>query len=320
MNPDNTPRGDEGDDLDPESPGDEAGAEDLPEPNEFTPSRTKPPTHGLEILNIDDLKISDDEDEEEGEDDDLPMVEEDEVRTILITGASGEIGRKLRTAWEYEYDLVLIDKVADPEDEEVILADLADLDDGWIAHFHGVDTVIHLAANPDEFASWEELRGPNIDALANVLHASVLAGVERVVFASSNHAMGGYRELGDMPITTELPPKPDGPYGATKLMGERMGRSLAAAFDITFVALRIGWVQPGLNLPETLPDTWSRALWLSNDDMLRLFECAVEIELDENQFVVVNGVSNNRGTRWDLTSAAELLGYAPEDDADAEEL
>jgi NAD(P)-dependent dehydrogenase (short-subunit alcohol dehydrogenase family) len=272
------------------------------------------PFPGLEVLNTDDFDEEDEEDEEDFEEDD------EGARTVLITGASGNIGRKLRASWEGVYDLVLIDRVADPDDNEVIVADLSEMDEGWLTHFHGVDTVVHLAANPDEFAPWEELEGPNLDVLANVLHASALAGVERLIFASSNHAMGGYRELGDMPITVDLPPKPDGPYGATKLMGERLGRSLARAFDITFIALRLGWIQSGENRPDTLPDDWARAMWLSNNDLIRLFDCAVEAELDDRLFVVANGMSNNRGMRWDLTPAAELLGYSPGDDAYAEEI
>ncbi len=255
------------------------------------------------------------EPEEDEEDEDI----EDGPRTVLITGASGNIGRKLRAAWAETYDLVLLDAVADPHDPEVVQVDLSVLDDDWITHFHGVDTVIHLAANPSDSATWEELLKPNLDALANVFHACGLAGVDRLVFASSNHAMGGYREIADMPITPDLPPLPDGPYGAAKLMGERLGRSLAHAFDLSFVALRIGWVQSGENRPDTLPDDWSRAMWLSNRDLVRLFECAVEAELEERAGVVVNGMSNNRGTRWDLSATAELLGYAPEDDAYAEE-
>ncbi|MBX6315382.1 MAG: NAD-dependent epimerase/dehydratase family protein, partial [Isosphaeraceae bacterium] len=134
---------------------------------------------------------------------------DDEVRTVLITGASGNIGRKLRAAWEDVYDLILLD--LDPRDDPaVIAADLADPDAGWIEHFHGVDAVVHLAANPNEFASWEELEAPNLDALANVFHAAVLTGVDRIVFASSNHAMGGYRDRDETPITVDLPPRPDG--------------------------------------------------------------------------------------------------------------
>ncbi len=239
---------------------------------------------------------------------------EDEVRSILITGASGNLGKKLREAWGDAYDLLLIDATPD-DDPEVVQADLADWDESWVGLFEGVDTVIHLAANPSEHASWEALLRPNLDALCNVFHAAALAGVERVIYASSNHAMGGYREFGDQPITVDLPPKPGNPYGAAKLFGERLGRSFAHAFDITVVALRLGWVQPGLNMPDSLPDDWSRSLWLSDGDLIRLFDRAVEAEIEPGEFVLANGMSDNDGMRWDLTEAAERLDFQPEDDA-----
>ena len=120
-----------------------------------------------------------------------------------------------------------IDRLDDPDDPEIITADLEILDDDWITHFHGVDTVVHLAANTDEHASWDDLIGPNLDVLANVFHAAALAGVERVVFASSNHVMGERRTSDDEPIGVDSNPMPDGPYAVTKLVGERLGQSLA---------------------------------------------------------------------------------------------
>ncbi|MEO6808039.1 MAG: NAD-dependent epimerase/dehydratase family protein, partial [Isosphaeraceae bacterium] len=111
------------------------------------------------------------------------------------------------------------------------------------------------------------------------------------------------------------PPRPDGPYGASKLVGERLGKSLAQMFDITFVALRLGNVQCGENRPDTLPDDGARSLWLSNGDLVRLFTRAVEAELDPGDFIVVIGLSNNRGTPWKLSEAAKWLGYVPHDDA-----
>ncbi len=287
---------------------------------------------------IDDLDLDDDDDDDEGDDDGddddddddddegdeelqdelLPGLIEEEPRTVLITGACGNIGRKLRAAWADVYDLVLIDKTANADDSDVIVANLAILDEDWITHFHGVDTVVHLAANGDESAPWEELIAPNLDALSNVFHAAALAGVERVIFASSNHVMGDYRHLGDGPITVAMTPMPDGPYGVTKLVGERMGRSLAQAFDLTFIAIRIGWVQEGKNRPDTMPNDWDRQLWLSNSDLISLFDCAVEAEIEDRVFVLVNGMSRNHGMRWDLSDAAELLGYIPKDNAFAE--
>lgn len=266
----------------------------------------------------DDFDDEDEDDDEELQEELLPQLIEGEPRTVLITGACGNIGRKLRAAWTDTYELVLLDKNVTDDDADVIEADLAVLDDDWITHFHGVDTVVHLAANGNEFASWDELLGPNLDALANVFHASALAGVERVVFASSNHVMGEYQHLGDGPITVELTPMPDGPYAVTKLVGERLGRSLARAFDLTFIAIRLGWIQEGKNRPETLPHEWARMMWLSNADLIRLFDCAVEAEIEDRLYVLVNGVSRNHGMRWDLSDAAELLGFLPEDDAFAE--
>lgn len=275
--------------------------------------RTKPadPWPDLPIY---DPGNEDSDDEDEDDLDEEVGDSEDEVRSVLITGANGNIGRKLRDAWGDAYDLLLIDSDSG-DDPEVLAFDLAEWDETWVALFEGVDTVIHLAANPDEHSSWETLVRPNIDALCNVFHAAALAGVDRVIFASSNHAMGGYRELGDMPITVDLPPRPGNAYGAAKLFGERLGKSFAHAFDVTVIALRLGWVQPGANRPETLPDEWSRFLWLSNNDMVRLFDRAVDADLDAGEFLVVNGMSNNSGTRWDLLEASERLGFEPEDDA-----
>lgn len=258
--------------------------------------------------------IASEEIDEEFEDDEF----DDARRSVLITGACGDIGRKLRVAWADLYDLVLIDR-NDDDTGEIYVADLSIYDEEWASYFEEVDTVVHLAADSNESAPWHELEGPNLDAMANVLNAAALAGVERFVFASSNHVMGGYREYDDMPITVDLPPRPDNAYGASKWMGERLGKSFARAFDMTFVSLRLGWVQIGRNAPASLPDPWARSLWLSNKDLVRLFGRAVEADFDDLSFVVVNGLSNNRGSRWDLTVAEELLGFIPEDDSSIED-
>ena len=307
------------DDEEPIRPAPSAEDEEEDEGDEHGPEEPRPssPPPALHILNQE--EIDGDEDDEELDEDENEGDLDEAPRTVLITGASGNIGRKLREAWADVYDLVLIDRHARPGDDEVIVADLANWDESWVAYFDDVDTVIHLAGNPNDDAPWDALVGPNLDALANVFHASAFGGVERVIFASSNHAMGGYRDLGDMPITIALPPRPDGPYGGTKLVGERLGRSLASAFDLTFIAIRLGWVQRGANLPDTLPDDWARLLWLSNDDLVDLFEAAVEADLGDRTFLVVNGMSNNQGMRWDLREASEYLGYEPADDSSAEE-
>lgn len=244
------------------------------------------------------------------EEDDLDA---DFPRTVLITGASGNLGRKLREAWADQYELILLDIDAEG-DPDVIAADLSEWDESWADVFDDADTVVHLAANPSDLTDWPDLVAPNMDALANVFLASATSGVERIVFASSNHAMGGYRSRPETPISVDLPPRPGNPYGAAKLMGERLGASLARIFGLSFVGLRIGWTQKGENRPETLPDDWSRGLWLSNADFVRLVTCSVEAELEPGEVVIVNGMSNNTDTRWSLSEARERLRFHPLDD------
>lgn len=285
----------------PDQEPDDPDREERPEP----PPILSGPFDYDEDEDEDDEYEDDDEDEEE-DDDDGP-------RTILITGASGNLATKLIEAWGETYDLLLLD--IDPHGrEEIVRADLSVFDEEWLRYFELADTVIHLAANPNELATWEELERPNLDAMANVFGACIMTGVERVIFASSNHVMGGYRELGDMPITTDLPPRPGNAYGASKLMGERLGKSLADSTQTTFIALRLGWCQNGRNRPDTLPDDWARSLWLSNGDMVRLFTAAVETDLDPIYYVL-NGLSNNRGSRWDIMVTERTLGFVAEDDA-----
>jgi NAD+ dependent glucose-6-phosphate dehydrogenase len=296
---------------------------DHDEPGDEVDGAREPEDIALPVFDPDEIEAFEDENEDDEDDaaideDALSELLEEEPRTVLITGACGNIGRKLRDAWVDIYDLVLLDKAPSEDDLDVIVADLENFDNDWITHFHGVDTVVHLAANGNEFATWGELIGPNLDAMANVFHAAALAGVERIIFASSNHVMGEYERMDDGPITIDMKPMPDGPYAITKLVGERLGQSLARAFDLTFIALRLGWIQEGRNRPETLPHDWARKMWLSNADLIRLFDCAVEADIEDPSFVVANGVSRNHGTRWDLSDAAELLGYLPEDNAFAE--
>ena len=243
----------------------------------------------------------------------LDAEDADSRPTVLLTGASGNLGRKLRAAWADRYELICLDQ-APGDDPEVIPADLAVAEGNWMDLCDEADVVVHLAANPDEFASWEALERPNLDGLFNVFNAALRAGIGRIVFASSNHVMGGYEDHGDGPITVDLPPRPDGPYGGAKLAGERLGMSLAKTFGMTFVALRLGWIQPGENLPPTLPHGWARAMWLSNADLARLFTHAIDAELEDGEYVVVNGMSRNPGMRWSLAEA-ERIGFVPQDES-----
>src|SRR5947209_4779654 len=112
---------------------------------------------------------------------------------VLITGASGNLGSKLRRHFEARFALRLIDR--DPRgDPTVTAADLSLWDPGWVDTFRGADVVVHLAADANAQQRWPALIGPNVDATINVFQAAALAGVPPVVYASSNHLFGGYKD------------------------------------------------------------------------------------------------------------------------------
>jgi NAD+ dependent glucose-6-phosphate dehydrogenase len=246
---------------------------------------------------------------------------------ILITGATGNLGAKLRRSLEHKSELRLID--IDPRgDDSVFAADLSRWDETWVERFRGVHTVVHLAADPTANQVWPKLIGPNIDAVANVFQASAHAGVTRVIYASSNHVMGGYQHDPDPArITTDIPPRPgtqymvDGqmrdstPYASAKLFGERLGQTYSDATGMSVIAVRIGWVRPGENLARDIPTErgpWFRLMWLSNRDFCQLIEKCIDAD-PAIRFAIVNGMSANAGMRWDIEYTQRLVGYEPED-------
>jgi uronate dehydrogenase len=250
-----------------------------------------------------------------------------EAKRVLITGAAGNLGAKLRRHLEGRYQLKLLD--IDPRgDRATFLADVGRWDKAWVDQLQGVDVVVHLAANPAAHQSWPDVIGSNIDGAINLFQASVQNGVKRVVYASSNHVMGGYQgEPEPSRLTTDLPPRPgtryevDGqlrdstPYAAAKLFGERLGKCCADAGGLSVIAVRIGWVRPGENRAQEIPPqrgSWFRLMWLSNRDFCQLMERCIVADLPV-PFAVVNGMSANTGMRWDIEYTRQLVGYAPRD-------
>lgn len=251
------------------------------------------------------------------------------MKRVLITGAAGNLGGKLARHLRAHRELRLLDRQADPA-QGIVAADLSQWDSAWVEQFDGVDVVVHLAANPNPTPPWAELIESNLDTVVNVFNAAARFGVSRVVFASSNHAMGRYKDH-DEPelIGSDAPPRPgtrweqedtiqdSTPYGALKLVGERVGKCFADAYPMSVVNVRIGWVMAGENSASAIGDgagDWARLMWLSNRDYCQLMERAIEADLAIGSTVTVNGMSNNSGMRWDLSTAREMLGYAPQDD------
>lgn len=226
---------------------------------------------------------------------------------VVITGAAGSIGGKLLAhfatlGWTaHGFDT--------SPSATVNAADL--LAEGpWTAALAGADAVIHLAGHASQFCTWAEAQ-ENMDMTANLLRAARREGTRRVVFASSNWVMGGYR-FAEGPITPDLPPHPVNAYGASKLAGERMGRD-AAVQGVQFLAFRIGYNQRPPNVPGPHMDMgrWGQQMWLSDRDLCQAFERAVLAE--DVGFAVLNLMSDNPGMRWDIGPTKRAIGYAPLD-------
>jgi uronate dehydrogenase len=231
------------------------------------------------------------------------------MQRILITGAGGAIGRVLRQHLKGQYELLRLTDMAPQEaagpSEEVATVDVRDMA-ALERSMQGIDCVIHLAGATQDL-SWEQIMPMNIEGCYNVFEAARRQGVRRVVFASSNHAIGYHRR--ETFIDTAVQQRPDSLYGVSKVFGEALGRMYADKFGLSVACLRIGTLR-ALDRP-----TESRHLltWLSHRDMAQLARRC--IDHPDYHFVVVYGVSNNLRNRWDNTPA-KFLGYRPQDDAE----
>ncbi len=239
-------------------------------------------------------------------------------KTILITGATGNLGTKLanhlRETGNYELRLLCLN----PDNRDgVITADLSTYDDAWARHFADVDAVIHLAAHPSPRIDWQTAQKLNLDLTFNVYDAAAKYGSKRVVFASSNWVMAGYR-FKNIKLTTDLEPWPLNPYGISKLIGERAGKSLAEQRGVSFISLRIGYAQRDDNLPgpHMGQGLWGQHMWLSNRDYCHGFERAAIAENVE--FAVLNLMSDNPGMPWDIEETRRVIGYQPQDGQEPE--
>jgi uronate dehydrogenase len=137
-----------------------------------------------------------------------------------------------------------------------------------------------------------------------VFDAARRHGVKRVVFASSNHAIGFHR-TGDV-LDANSVQRPDTMYGVSKAFGENLGSLMADKFGLEVACLRIGSAVPEPREPRHL------STWLSYPDLLRLVEAC--LAAPKLHFTVVYGVSNNRRSRWDNSKSG--IDYRPQDDAE----
>lgn len=250
-----------------------------------------------------------------------------QYKKVLITGVTGLIGGVLLNDLKDDYEVSGLAR-RPMEGVRHFRGNMDKLDEVLPA-FEGQDAVVHLAADPDQYATWDSVLPNNLIGTYNMYEAARICGVKRIIFASSNHAAGMFERdapychivkgeydkvnVWPVPQVTHREIRPDGYYGISKAYGEAMGRYYSEEYGISVICLRIGTVNRW-NSP--VKEIRHFATWLSHRDQAQLARKSIEASEDLS-FDIFYGVSGNKWRFWDIEHPREMIGYDPDDDAEA---
>ena len=247
-------------------------------------------------------------------------------KKILITGVSGLVGTVLAESLKETYEVSGVD-LKESLEVPTLQADCSNLEE-MLPAFSGVDTVIDLASNPSQYSEWDIIHDVNLKCTSNALEAAKICGVQRVIFASSNHATGMYEtdipyrrivegdysgiEPDSIPlVSTDMPVRPDGPYGIAKAFGEAAGRFYSDRYGLSSLSVRIGT----LNSEGRPTNQRQFATLLTHSDLVNLFSKCIDAP-SELKFGIYYGVSNNKWRFWDISNSEAEIGYRSNDNAE----
>lgn len=230
------------------------------------------------------------------------------LKKLLITGANGNLGALCRARLGHLAETLRVSARRGlgeaGEHEEIVYCDLSDK--AAVADLvDGCDGIVHMGGQAVE-APWEVIRAANIDGMVNLYEAARKARVTpRIVFASSNHAIGYYKQTERLDAFS--PVRPDGLYGVSKVFGEALASMYHDKFCIETACVRIGSCTP-----EPL-DHRMLSTWMSEDDFVRLIERIFMVP--RLGCPIIYGVSANSASWWDNREVA-YLGWQPQDNAE----
>ncbi len=224
------------------------------------------------------------------------------MKKILVTGAAGGIGTRMRQMLPSIYPDIRWSDIRKPDDlkagEEFVAADLAQLDQVEAA-VKGCEAIVHFGGFSVE-GSWETILAANIIGCRNMYEAAYRHGVKRVIFASSNHAVGFYKRTEKIGVDVTV--RPDSRYGVSKAFGEAMGALYADKHGLRVTCLRIG------NFGDAPIDVRRLSIWLKPEDLVQLVR--IGLEHPDIHFEIFYGASDNAAAWWD-NSNAHKFGYSP---------
>ncbi len=228
------------------------------------------------------------------------------MKTVLITGAAGDIGAHLSRELAGRYNLRLSERrpLKPPKGQTFVKADISKMPDA-LRITRGVDAIVHLGGYSVE-GPWPAILQANIIGCYNVFEAARRNGVKRILFPTSNHAVGYYRR--DQTIDHRVYIKPDSRYGVSKVFGEALGSLYADKYGMEMFMIRIGNVNP------RPIDKRRLSIWLSPRDLAQLV--SIGIDHPGIKFEIVYGISRNTRAWYDNSNAFRL-GYRPQDDSEA---
>lgn len=230
------------------------------------------------------------------------------MERCLITGAAGGIGTRLRRLLRGVYPTLRLSDRVRPADltaeEEFVAADLTDTAAVERA-VSGMQGIVHLGGISIE-RPWDQILAANIAGTYNLFEAARKAGVERIVFASSNHVVGFYPRR--RRIAADVVVRPDSRYGLSKAFGEALGALYADKHGLRVLAIRIG------NVADQPIDERRLSIWIKPEDLVQLIR--IGLEHPDLRYEVVYGASDNARSWWD-NETAYRLGYRPTGKAEA---
>ena len=245
---------------------------------------------------------------------------------VLVTGMCGRIGTVIGEKLNQDFEFTSLDLTA-KQGFKSFTGDLSKLEEIQSA-FESQDAVIHLGADPRGEASWESVLQNNIVGTRNVFEASRIAGIKKVIFATTNHVVGYLYQKNDLyksilegsiqDFNLKLPQipnnisRPDCLYAVSKLFGESLASLYQDKYNMSFICIRFG----GIEIPDRKVNDHpaKRAMWLSHNDLAQIIKLSLKAPSSLG-YKIVYGVSNNRLKIHDLDSANESIGYEPVDDA-----
>ena len=247
------------------------------------------------------------------------------MKKILITGGAGLVGSILIEGLKNNFEIRILDQKA-VEGIDSRVGDISNLE-SILPAFENIDTVVHLAGDRRVYGDWNSILNNNITGIYNIYEAARINGVERIVFASSQHATGGfydvepwsfinngeYEKLPDnyKPLDETCRIRPDSYYGASKSFGESLGSYYSDFHNLSTIHIRIGWV---ISDDDPTFSPISLNLWLSHKDICQIIELSVNA--DKNiKYDVFYATSDNHWKIWSIDKAKNILGYKPKDGA-----